>query len=63
MRWKSGDIFRCSSPSCECEVTINEPPRPGRTDMPIPSCCACGTPMLVKDGSFEAPPTESRDEV
>jgi hypothetical protein len=50
MRWKAGDTFRCSSAACECEITIQSPPRPGRVDLVVPSCCACGTPMTLKEG-------------
>lgn len=58
MKWRIGDTYRCCNTSCECEVTITEPPRPtGTAQQPMPSCCACGNPMYKKEAP-EVQPTQ-----
>ncbi len=45
LAWKTGELYRCLNPECECEILITQLPQPGRPLESLPHCCSCGTPM------------------
>jgi hypothetical protein len=51
MGWLQGEIFRCTNPECECELTLTRAAKRGWGGIILPTCCCCGNLMaLVKPG-------------
>jgi hypothetical protein len=43
--WRSGEVYRCLNPQCECEIQITRLPRSRRSIPFLPRCSSCGIPM------------------